>query len=256
MTQGLRSRHSMVQDDAMPKRQPPAADDPDRLVRQKAGGHRTADERFDVQGSASRWFLTDQQQTDELGQPLIHGPYANLDELKASLPDARRQPAKGAPRLRVITGTGDAAPETAHASGRKGAATPRAPLAPAAEPAKTWLDELPAADARRMRAMIRALEREGVDRAEQLVHRDRDGLLPAVATQLIEWRLEALVAELPKAERSAARATIQRVVEILTVDGTHVAAPLPRWLLVEVGPEAEPKNRRIKPTISDGRGRG
>jgi hypothetical protein len=248
----------MVQDDAMPKRQPPATDDPDRLVRQKAGGYRTADERFDVQGSASRWFLTDQQQTDELGQPLIHGPYANLDELKASLPDARRQPAKGGPRLRVITGTGDAAPEPKRASGRKGAAAAgaRAARAPAPQPAKTWLDELPAADARRMRAMVRALEREGVDKAEQLVHRDRDGLLPAVATQLIEWRLEALVAELPKAERSAARATIQRVVEILTVDGTHVTSPLPRWLLVEVGPEAEPRNRRIKPTISDGRGRG
>jgi hypothetical protein len=248
----------MVQDDGMPKRQPPATDDPDRLVRQKAGGYQTADERFVVQGSASRWFLTDQQHTDELGQPLIHGPYANLDELKASLPDARRQPVKGGPRLRVITGTGDAASETASAAGRKGAAAARAPAprAPAPQPAKSWLDELPAADARGVRAMIRALEREGVDKAEQLVHRDRDGLLPAVATQLIEWRLEALVAELPKAERSAARATIRRVVEILTVDGTHVASPLPRWLLVEVGPEAEPKNRRIKPTISDGRGRG
>ncbi len=240
----------------MPKRQPPATDDPDRLVRQKAGGYQTTDQRFVVQGSASRWFLTDQQQTDELGQPLIHGPYANLDELKASLPASRRQPAKGVPRLSVISGTGDAAPEPKRTSGRKGAAPAPAPRTPAPQPAKTWLDELPAADGRRMRAMIRALEREGVDKAEQLVHRDRDGLLPAVATQLIEWRLEALVAQIPKAERSAARATIQRVVEILTVDGTHVASPLPRWLLVEVGPEAEPKNRRIKPTISDGRGRG
>jgi hypothetical protein len=247
----------MVQDDAMPKRQPPATDDPDRLLRQKAGGYQTADERFVVQGSASRWFLTDQQQTDELGQPLIHGPYANLDDLKASLRDARRQRVKGAPRLRVISGTGDAAPaESTGKRGRKAAASARDSRASAPPPAQTWLDELPATDARRMRAMIRALEREGVDKAEQLVHRDRDGVLPAVATQLIEWRLEALVAELPKAERSAARATIQRVVEILTVDGTHVASPLPRWLLVEVGAEAEPKNRRIKPTIGDGHGRG
>jgi hypothetical protein len=237
----------MVQDDAVPNRQPPATDDPNRLVRQKAGGYRTADERFDVQGAAGRWFLTDQQQTDELGQPPIHGPYANLDELKASLPDARRQRSKGAPRLTIITGTADTAPGPKGAGARRAAA--RAQPTPIPPPAKTWLDELPRADARRLRAIIHALEREGVEKAEQLVRRDRDGLLPAVATQLIEWRLEALVAELPKAERAAARATIQRVLEILTVDGTRVSSPLPRWLLVEVGPEAEPKNRRIKPTL-------
>jgi hypothetical protein len=242
----------MVQDDAVPKGDPPASDDPNRLVRQKAGGYQTADERFDVRGSAGRWFLTDQEQTDELGQPLIHGPYANLDELRASIPDARRQRAKGTPRLRVVSGTGvttgvgDAAQPKGGATARRAKAAPPKPAPP---PAKSWVDELPAADARRVRAMIRALEREGVEKAEPLVRRDRDGLLPAVATQLIERRLEALVAELPKADRAAARGMIERVLEILATDGARVAAPLPRWLLVEVGPEAEPRNRRIKPTI-------
>jgi len=241
----------MVQDDAVPKRDPPVSDDPNRIVRQKAGGYQTADQRFDVQGSAGRWFLTDQQQTDELGQPLIHGPYANLDELKASIPDARRQRAKGAPRLRVVAGTGGSpdAGDAAQPKGGTAGGAKAAPPKPAPPPPKSWMDELPAADARRARAMIRALERDGVEKAEPLVRRDRNGLLPAVATQLIEQRLGALVAELPRADRAAARATIERVLEILTTDGTRVAAPLPRWLLVEVGPEAEPRNRRIKPTI-------
>jgi hypothetical protein len=246
----------MVQDGAMPKREPPkreppAASDPNQLVRQEGGGYRSADERFDVQGSAGRWFATDQQQTDELGQPLIHGPYATLDELKEALADARRPQAKGAPRLRVIGGSREAsrsaeAPEPRRGGDRR---TSAAQSQPAAPPQRSWIDALPAADARRVRTLIRAVEREGVDKAEALVRRDRDGLHPAVAAELIARRLEAIVAGLPAAERKVARATIERVIEILAVEGSRIAPPLPRWLLVEVGPESEPRNRRISPTI-------
>ncbi len=233
-----------------PKNEPPAASDPNQLVRQKVGGYRSADERFDVQGSAGRWFATDQQQTDELGQPLIHGPYATLDELKEALADARRPQAKGVPRLRVIRGSSEAsraaeAKEPKRGGGRKSAA----PSQPAAAPQKSWIDALPAADARRVRTLIRGLEREGVDKAEALVRRDRDGLHPAVAAELIARRLEAIVVGLPAAERKAARATIERVIEILAEEGSRISPPLPRWLLVEVGPEGEPRNRRISPTI-------
>jgi hypothetical protein len=95
-----------------------------------------------------------------------------------------------------------------------------------------------------VRKLIAALEKERVDDAEALVRRDRDGLLPAVAARLIERRLEALVNELPEEGRSAARDFVQRVAVILSSEG-RVREPLPGWMLVEVGPEPEPPNRRI-----------
>jgi hypothetical protein len=63
--------------------------DPNKLVRQEAGSYRTADERFEVRGSGNRWFLVDSTQTDELGQQLIRGPYATLNDVRDALPEAR-----------------------------------------------------------------------------------------------------------------------------------------------------------------------
>jgi hypothetical protein len=62
---------------------------PDDLVRTAAGAYRSGDGRFEVQKSDTRWFLVDSQQTDELGQQLLHGPFATLSEVTAALPGAR-----------------------------------------------------------------------------------------------------------------------------------------------------------------------
>ena len=96
-----------------------------------------------------------------------------------------------------------------------------------------------------MRKLIRALEGEDVPEAEELVRRDREGLLPAVAAQLIERRFAALVNDLPSKEREAGQRLVRRVIEILSADGTTRGAGLPGWTLVEIGPDGEPPNRRI-----------
>ena len=69
--------------------------------------------------------------------------------------------------------------------------------------------------------------------------------MPAIATRLIERRLEALVEDLPDTEQDAARDLVKRVGEVLTAEGATAQAPLPGWTLVEIGPEPEPPNRRI-----------
>jgi hypothetical protein len=56
---------------ARDKKQPT---DPNKLVRQAAGTYRTADQRFEVRGEGSHWFLVDSQSTDDLGQELVRGP--------------------------------------------------------------------------------------------------------------------------------------------------------------------------------------
>ena len=201
------------------------AADPDKLVRQAAGTYRTADDRFEVRGSSSAgWFLVDTAQANDFGQELITGPHATLDAVREAIPSARSS--KVTPIRR---------PSGAKTRAKKSTPPP---------PPTSWIDKLPKADAASVRRLVGALESAGSADAEDLVRRDREGIGPAVATRLIEQRLEAIVAELPERGREGARELIRRAAEVLTVEG-RAAGELPGWSLVEIGPEPEPDNRRI-----------
>jgi hypothetical protein len=202
--------------------------DPDGLIRQKAGIYRTADDRFEVRQEGLGWFVLDTAQANEFGQPLIHGPLETMAAVREALPGARKT--KALPRKTAARGK----------PARRSAAKPEPP-----PPPPSWIDKLPASEAAEVRKLIRALEREGIPEAEELARRDREGLLPAVAAQLIERRLRALVEELPSKERDTARGLVRRVAEILSADGTTRGAGLPGWTLVEIGPDGESPNRRI-----------
>jgi hypothetical protein len=205
-----------------------AAGDADKLVRQAAGTYRTADDRFEVRGSsASGWFLVDTEQANDFGQELILGPFGTLDAVREAIPSARSS--KVTPIRRAPSGS------TTKAKAKKAEPPP---------PPKSWIDRLPKAEAESVRRLIAALEKAGVTDAEGLVRRDREGIGPAVATRLIERRLEAIVAELPEKGRAGARELVRRAAEVLTVEG-RADGQLPGWTLVEVGPEPEPDNRRI-----------
>jgi len=206
----------------MPSRKPAAPPDPDKLNREAAGSYRTADERFEVREADVGWFLVDTTQANEFGQELIHGPYRTLTAVREAIPGARREKVT---KLR---------PRAAPAKKKSKEAEPP-------PPPPSWIDLLPMGEGRAVRKLIAALERDGVPRAEDLVRRDRDGLMPAVAVQLIQRRLDGLLEDATPSERKL----VQRAVEILTTEGTGLADPLPGWLLVEIGPEEAPKNRRI-----------
>ena len=202
-----------------------AALDPDKLVRQAAGTYRTADDRFEVRGSStSGWFLVDTEQTNDFGQELITGPHATLEAVREAIPSARSS------RVTPIR------PPAAKRAKTKKAEPPPPPT--------SWIDRLPKPDAASVRRLIGALDAAGVDGAEDLVRRDREGIGPAVATRLIEQRLERIVAELPERGREGARELLRRAAEMLSVEG-RASGELPGWSLVEIGPEPEPANRRI-----------
>jgi len=216
-----------------------AGADTDKLVRQQAGTYRTGDERFEIREGDAGWFLVDSQQTNEFGQELIQGPFPTLKAVRAALPEARAatpssRPTK-APRKDAATGK----------AGKADRADKPAKSPPAPPPPPTWIERLPRAEASDVRKLIAALERAGVDDAEGLVRRDREGLLPAVATRLAERALEEIIDDLPAAERDAGRALVRRATEVLSGKGTARREPLPGWILVEIGPEPEPPNRRI-----------
>ena len=68
-------------------------DEPSKLKRESAGRYRTADGRFEVQQSSNGWMIVDGEQTNELGLPLVRGPFASLEAAKAALDDVRAGPA-------------------------------------------------------------------------------------------------------------------------------------------------------------------
>lgn len=212
----------------MPKaKAPPTPADPDKLQRQEAGTYRTADGRFEVRGgSTAGWFLVDAEQTNDFGQELIQGPFATLADVRAAIPAARST--KVTP-IRPPKGKG-------RPPAKRRAPTP---------PPPSWIESLPPDEAAAVRRQIRVLEQEGVTDAEALVRRDRDGIGPAIATRIIERRLEAIVDELPERGRAGARELIRRATEVLTAEGTAMPKGVPGWSLVEIGPEPEPENRRI-----------
>ena len=209
--------------------------EPNKLVRKQAGTYRTADDRFEAQQSGGVWFLVDSAQTNELGQPLVQGPFATLNALRDALPDARR---------RTVKSVSVPKPAKARASDK---ARRNAP----APPPPSWIDRLPKADATAVRRLIGALEREGARDAERLVRRDRDGRRAEVASWLIGQRLAALVDDLPASQRERTAELVRRILDVLAEDGRSIAWPLPGWSLIEIGPDPEPPNRRI--TVEDWR---
>ena len=214
----------------MPKRKNDAPADPDRLVRQSAGDYRTGDERFTVRQADVGWFLVDSEQSNEFGQELIHGPYPTLKAVREAIPGARDR--------KIL-------PFPTPAKGAKREGTKSKPKAEPPPPPPTWIDRLPAAEGRAVRKLIRELEREGIGDAEELVKRDRDGLLPAVASRRIERAIAAILEDVPSEDRAATKAVVGRVVELLSSEGT-AARDLPGWTLVEVGPgDDPPPHRRI-----------
>lgn len=214
----------------MPKPKTDETGDPDKLTRQQAGTYRTADERFEVRQGDLGWFLVDAEQANEFGQELIHGPYATLAAVREAIPAARTdkvtpiRPPRAAKQPR---------------SPRKVAASPP-------PPPPSWIDVLAPAERGAVRRLIGALEDAGIEDAEALVRRDREGLLPVIATRLLERRLESIVEGVPASERTAAAALVRRIAAILTSDGLRPSGPMPGWTLVELGPEPAPPNRRIE----------
>jgi hypothetical protein len=202
----------------MPKRKTDAPADPDKLVRQEAGSYRTADGRFEAREANGGWFLVDTAHTNEFGQELMQGPMSTLKAVREAIPAARG--AKPTP-IR---------PKKSPTKGSK-----KEPPPP--PPPPTWIETLSAAERRDVTRLITELEAEGIADAEALVRRDRDGLMPVVATALIERRLAALVDDAPD--------VVRRVTEILSSEGTKAKGSLPGWSLVEIGPEPSPPNRRI-----------
>ena len=66
--------------------------DPEKLRREAAGRYLSADGRFTVEQSSGRWVAIDAETTDDLGLPLVRGPFDTLDEARLAVAQARIGP--------------------------------------------------------------------------------------------------------------------------------------------------------------------
>src|SRR4026209_2088309 len=79
----------------MPSRSDPADDE--SLKRLGGGRCRTRDERFTIEPQSGTWAVVDAEQTDDLGLPLVRGPFKSLTAAKAAIEAARGAAAPSSP---------------------------------------------------------------------------------------------------------------------------------------------------------------
>ena len=70
-----------------------AAKPPNALKRAGAGRYESGDGRFVVEQSSGRWMVIDAEATDDLGLPLVRGPFGTLDDARTAIDTARSGPA-------------------------------------------------------------------------------------------------------------------------------------------------------------------
>lgn len=187
------------------------ADKDESLKRLGGGRWQTRDERFTIEPQSGTWVVVDAEQTDDLGLPLVRGPFGSLGAAKAAIDGARgAEPAASplAARLRdrpaTRTGAKDDQPSNTAAVSK-----PRATDAPSAAstasatkttkpgepepPAEPrWMAALEPADRRRAKRLIDRLDEAGARDAEGIARRDIVGEIPAATAFAIARQLRDL----------------------------------------------------------------
>jgi hypothetical protein len=193
---------------------PRTAADDSSLKRLGGGRWQTRDERFTIEPQSGTWVVVDAEQTDDLGLPLVRGPFRSLGDSREAIAAARSSPPEASPLAGRIGRRGAEAADRAEAARVSGSAAgpdtersrPRAarpslgkrskPTAErdaphdSAEP--RWLAALEPETRRQARRLISRLEAAGAPDPEGLARRDVVGEIPAVAAFAIGRRLDAL----------------------------------------------------------------
>lgn len=186
--------------------------DQDESLKRLGGGRwQTRDERFIIEPQSGTWVVVDAEQTDELGLPLVRGPFGSLGAAKAAIaaargadptesplakraaqlrdrPDAQPAPIDGPPRRRSTPAksTSSDAPATAKLAKASRAAADAEPAEP------KWIGALDPADRRRAKRLIGRLTELDAPDPEGIVRRDLVGEIPAVAGFAISRALKEL----------------------------------------------------------------
>lgn len=157
------------------------ADKDEGLKRLGGGRWQTRDERFTIEPQSGTWVVVDGEQSDDLGLPLVRGPFGSLRDAKAAIDGARgSKPAESplAARAKELRGRPPARTPAKTPAERGKKAKRDEPEEPA-EP--RWLQDLAPDARRRARSLIDRLTEAGAPDPEGTARRDIVGEVPAVA---------------------------------------------------------------------------
>ena len=171
------------------------ASEEESLRRLGGGRGQTRDERFTIEPQSGTWAIVDGEQTDDLGLPLVRGPYPSLTAAKSAIAEARGSAAPTSPlKGRPKPGRGACAAPTTSSSSEttERASKPKQSEEPAEPEEPRWFRDLTPDDRRRASRLIERLAKAGADDPENLVRRDLVGDVPAVAGYAVARAVRAL----------------------------------------------------------------
>jgi len=201
------------------------------LKRLGGGRWETRDGRFTIEPQSGTWVVVDNTQTDELGLPLVRGPFGSLTAAKEAIEGVRGSGPVESPlaeRLRQANTHADMAGAARHgdaaaheakrtraaqaAGDRKGQAEPamaaREEPPPPAEP--RWHRELAPADRRRARELIDRLGELGIDDPERISRAELVRDEPALTRLALERVINAAIAS-ARSPGGAGRAVVDAI---------------------------------------------
>lgn len=171
------------------------ASEEESLRRLGGGRWQTRDERFTIEPQSGTWAIVDAEQTDDLGLPLVRGPYPSLTAAKSAIAEARGSAAPTSPlkgRPKPSRGASAAPTKSSSSETTKRASKPKQSEEPAEPEEPRWFRDLTPDDRRRASRLIERLAKAGADDPENLVRRDLVGGVPAVAAYAVARAVRAV----------------------------------------------------------------
>jgi hypothetical protein len=164
-----------------------------------------------MEPQSGTWVIVDNSQTNELGLPLVRGPYPSLTAAREAIAEARETGPAESPLAEQIA-------RTPRREEKRTAKKEEPP-----EPA--WLRKLDEADQRRVRALVKKLEAADVPNPDDVARAEIANEQPALAQLALERLLED--AQTAKDPAEAVRRAVDAVLR------GRDAALGARWRLVD-----------------------
>ena len=194
-----------------------AADD--SLKRLGGGRWETRDGRFAIEPQSGTWVVVDSTQSDDLGLPLVRGPFGSLTAAKEAIEGIRTSGPVESPlagRLKEAKATATSKSTADSGSGKSASSKTgpgkKASGPPEPPPEPKWLRDLDPADRRQARELIEKLEKLEVPDAEEIARSEIARNQPSIARLAIE-RAATRALSSSKSPADAARAVVEVILK-------------------------------------------
>jgi hypothetical protein len=202
------------------------------LKRLGGGRWETRDGRFAIEPQSGTWVVVDSSQTDELGLPLVRGPFGSLTAAREAIDGVRTSgPAESplADRIKEARSAPKASQDGGAKAGKRAATKSHeaaAEKAPEPPPEPKWLRDLAPAKRRQARDLIERLEKADVPEPETIARSEIALDEPALTRLAIERSLAASTGR-ARSPQGAVRAAVEAL-----VSGRDAELEV-RWRLVD-----------------------